>query len=159
MKLQVFSKYMATVFKIYGPHFPKSRTNTHDVREPHDGIGDDNKDVTARVTTWCLGVLSGAHAGNDTTWMATQVGLRPDKACLGGHDAGVSGVDEGVKKASIPLLKQGGMPLSETSTFSGFVPPPKDIFSEDQNCIDGINRKDITSQLSTRFQLLVEIFQ
>ena len=150
---------MATVFKIYGPHFPKSRTNTHDVREPHDGIGDDDKDVTTGGMTWCLEVLSGAQAGNDTAWSATQVGSRSVEAGLRGHDAGVSGVYEGVKKASIPLLKQGGMPLSETSTFSGFVPPPKDIFSEDQNCIDGINRKDITSQLSTRFQLLVEIFQ
>ena len=45
----------------------------------------------------------GAHAGNDTTWMATQVGLRGVKAGLRGHDDGASGDDEGVEKASIPL--------------------------------------------------------
>ena len=32
---------------------------------------------------------------NDTTWPATQVGPRPVKACLGGNEAGVFGVDKG----------------------------------------------------------------
>ena len=111
---------MATVFKIYGPHFPKSRTNTHDVREPHDGIGDDIKDVTARVTTRFQRVLSWVVAGNDKRWSAPQVGLRGHEAGLGGHDAGVSGDDEGVEKASIPLWKRGRMTWSDHPTFSDF---------------------------------------
>ena len=36
----------------------------------------------------------------DTTWPATQVGLRPVKSGLGGHDDGVWGVDDGVKNSS-----------------------------------------------------------
>ena len=39
---------------------------------------------------------------NDTTWPATQVGLRPVKAGLGGHEAGVFGVDDGVENTSLP---------------------------------------------------------
>mgnify|MGYP004601358651 CR=1 FL=1 len=37
---------------------------------------------------------------NETTWSATQVGLRPVESGLGGHDDGASGVDDGVKKTS-----------------------------------------------------------
>ena len=36
----------------------------------------------------------------DTTWPATRVGLRPVKSCLGGHEAGVMGDDEGIENAS-----------------------------------------------------------
>ena len=36
------------------------------------------------------------------TWPATQVGLRPVKAGLGGHEAGVFGVDDGVDNTSLP---------------------------------------------------------
>ena len=54
------------------------------------------------------------------TWSATQVGLRPVKAGLGGHDDGVSGDDEGVEKASIPLRKRGRMAWSDHPTFSDF---------------------------------------
>mgnify|MGYP004515547455 CR=1 FL=1 len=39
---------------------------------------------------------------NDTTRPATQVGPRPVKAGLGGHEEGVSGVDDGVETASLP---------------------------------------------------------
>ena len=38
-----------------------------------------------------------------TTWPATQVGPRPVKAGLGGHEEGVGGVDDVVKKASLPI--------------------------------------------------------
>ena len=54
------------------------------------------------------------------TWSATQVCLRPVKAGLGGHDDGVSGDDEGVEKASIPLWKRGRMAWSDHPTFSDF---------------------------------------
>ena len=40
---------------------------------------------------------------NDTTWPATQVGPRPVESGLGGHEEGVLGDDEGVKKTSLPL--------------------------------------------------------
>ena len=84
--------------------------NQHnDVREPHDGIGDDVKDITTGVTTLCLAVLSGVEGGNDTTRPATQVVLRPVESGLGGHEDGVSGDDEGVENASIPLWEQGRM--------------------------------------------------
>ena len=133
--IQVFSKYMATAFKIYGPHFPKSRTTPTTCGSDDDDIGDDDKDITTGGTTWSLGVLSGAHAGNDATWMATQVGLRGVKAGLGCHDDGVSGDDAGVENASIPLWKRGRLALSESPTFSDFVPARKDIFSRDKTVL------------------------
>ena len=40
----------------------------------------------------------GVQAGSDTTWSATQVGLRTVKAGLGGQDDGVSGVDGVLEK-------------------------------------------------------------
>ena len=58
-------------------------------------------DITAGVMTRSLSVVSGEHAGYDTTLTATQVGPRSDKACLGGRDDGASEcqklVDLGVK--------------------------------------------------------------
>ena len=57
----------------------------------------------------------------DTTWSATQVGLRTVEAGLGGHDAGVSGVDEGVSMSSFPISKRGRLALPDCPTFSGFV--------------------------------------
>ena len=53
-----------------------------------------------------------------TTWSATKVWLRPVKAGLGGHDAGVSGVDDGVENTSIPLRKRGRTVLSDCATFN-----------------------------------------
>ena len=57
---------------------------------------------------------------NDTTWPATQVGPRPVKAGLGGHEEGVRGVDDGVKKASPPLWKRGRTVQSDHAAFSDF---------------------------------------
>ena len=57
---------------------------------------------------------------NGTTWPATQVGLRPVEAGLGGHDAAVSGVDAGVKKASSPISKRCRLAKSDYASFSGF---------------------------------------
>ena len=65
------------------------------------GIRDDVPDITTGGTTWCLMALSGVRAGYDTTGPATQVGLRPVKSGLGGHDDGASVVDEGVEDTSI----------------------------------------------------------
>ena len=104
--------------------------------EPHDDIGDDDKDITTGGTTRFQRVLSGVQAGYDTTLTATQVCLRGVEAGLGGHDAGASGDDEGVDNAPIPLWKRGRFVLSENTTFSRFEPPGKDWFSENLNCLD-----------------------
>ena len=70
------------------------------------------------------GCLETAETGRTrkigTTWSATQVGLRPVKAGLGGHDAGASGDDEGVEDTSAPISKRGRTALSGHPTFSGF---------------------------------------
>ena len=57
-------------------------------------------------------------AKSDTTWLATQVGPRTVKAGLGGHEAGVFGVDEGVENTSIPLRKRGRMAMFVCVTIS-----------------------------------------
>ena len=59
-------------------------------------------------------------AKSDTTWLATQVGPRTVKAGLGGHEAGVFGVDEGVENTSIPLRKRVRMGMFVCVTFSDF---------------------------------------
>ena len=71
-----------------------------------------------------------------TTWAATQVGLRRVKSGLGGHDDGVSGVDEGVENASIPITKRGRMAMSNHPTFSDFVVVGSENDSEKLNPID-----------------------
>ena len=68
-----------------------------------------------------------------TTLPATQVCLRPVKAGLGGHEAGVSGVDEGVEKTSLPILKGGRMALFVCTTFSDFLGVGNDVFVEKRN--------------------------
>ena len=57
---------------------------------------------------------------SDTTCPATQLGPRPVESGLGGHEEGVFGVDEGVEKASLPLLKRGRTGWSVCATFSDF---------------------------------------
>ena len=37
------------------------------------------------------------------TWPATQVSLRRVESCVGGNEAGVLGVDEGVENAPLPI--------------------------------------------------------
>ena len=69
----------------------------------------------------------------DTTWPATRVGLRPVKSCLGGHEAGVLGVGEGVEKTSIPMLKRGRMALSECATFMAFIRVENDYDCKKRN--------------------------
>ena len=59
-------------------------------------------------------------AKNDATWSATRVGLRPLESGLGGHDAGVFWVDEGVETTSLPLQKRGRTAVSECAAFSDF---------------------------------------
>ena len=59
----------------------------------------------------------------------TQVGLRTVESGLGGHEEGVSGDAAGVENASIPLWKRGRMAMSNSTTFSVFVPARKDILA------------------------------
>ena len=47
---------------------------------------------------------------NEPTWPATQVGPRPVESGLGGHDDGVSGVDDRDKKTSPRSWKRGRLP-------------------------------------------------
>ena len=61
------------------------------------------------------------RAENESKWTATQVGLRLVESCLGGHEEGVIGEDEGVENTSLPLWKQGRTVLSECAAFSGFI--------------------------------------
>ena len=93
-----------------------SKTGRH--RDEHIISGDEKGQMMVG------GGLETAETGRTrkmgTTWSATQVGLRPVKAGLGGHDDGVSGVDEGVEKASIPLWKRGRVAWSGHSTISDF---------------------------------------
>ena len=66
----------------------------------------------------------------DTTWSATQVGLRPIESGLGGHEEGVFRDDEGVEKTSLPLRKRGRTGLSDCATFSDFGGVENDPVSE-----------------------------
>ena len=81
------------------------------------------------------------------TWSATQVGLRRVKAGLGGHDDGVSGVDEGVEETSIPISKRGRMALSEYPTFSGFWAVGSETDSAMQNHFEETASPDIKINL------------
>ena len=55
------------------------------------------------------------------TWPATQVGMRPVEAGLGGHDDGAWGVDDGVKRTSTQLWKRCRLAWSDCATFGVFV--------------------------------------
>ena len=64
---------------------------------------------------------------------ATQVGVRPIKVGLGGHDDGASGVDGGVEKSSTSYSKVGPMAWSDHATFSGFVGSDSEFACENKN--------------------------
>ena len=75
----------------------------------------------------------------DTTFPATQVSPRPVKSGLGGHEAGVSGVDEGITNPSFPTMKGGRMALFVCTTFSDFLGVGNDVFDEKRNhCQDAV---------------------
>ena len=75
-----------------------------------------------------------------TTWPATQVGLRPVKSGLGGHDDGVSGDDEGVERSSILLSKRRRLAVSDHATFSDFVGSDNESACEKQNCLRKLDK-------------------
>ena len=68
-----------------------------------------------------------------TTRPATQVCPRGVESGLGGHDAGVSGVDGWVKNRPIPIQKQGRLVESERATFSDFLTSEMKLVGEEWN--------------------------
>ena len=70
---------------------------------------------------------------NDTTWSATQVGLRRVGSGLGGHDEGVFGVDNWVEDATLPLRKRGRTARSDVPAFSDLRGVENEVCSEKQN--------------------------
>ena len=66
----------------------------------------------------------------NTTRPATQVCLGTVESGLGGHEAGVLGVDEGVENTSIPLLKWMRMGMFVCMTFSDFWSDENDYIGE-----------------------------
>ena len=73
------------------------------------------------VATWRLSGNDDIYDEIYTTWSATQVCLRTVESCLGGHEEGVSEVDDGVENTSTPIRKRGRTGLSEDTTCSGFL--------------------------------------
>ena len=97
-------------FKIYDPPFqnirpclPKIKVKISVILKGHKDDQRRSEGHHDRVSTWRLMAVVGVSSKNDTTWSATQVGLRPVESGLGGHEEGVFGVDEGVEKTSLPL--------------------------------------------------------
>ena len=95
-------------------------STSHVVSFTCNSFKDHRGDVTTCPEKAFEGVRDDIFAGRGTTWPATQVGLRRVKAGLGGHDAGVWGVDEGVEKTSLPISKRGRPARSDYPTFSEF---------------------------------------
>ena len=91
--------------------------------------------VTTGVTRRSLTGVDGELAGKDTTWPATQVGLRTVKSGLGGHDDGASGDDEG-SKSNRYRYRNGDEGVSDSATFSGFVGADNHFVSENQSCLN-----------------------
>ena len=75
--------------KIYDTAFQFSKSTSPVVSLTHNAFKEARGDITTGVTRRFLRGVEGEPAGNDTTWAATQVGLRTVEAGLGGHDDGV----------------------------------------------------------------------
>ena len=88
-ELQVVSKYTTLRLKICDPVFQLSKATSPVVSRHHKAFQEARGDVTTGATTRSLTDVDGERAGNDTTWLATQVGPRTVEAGLGGHDDGV----------------------------------------------------------------------
>ena len=114
--LQMFSKYMARFFKIYGPPGTVFRTG-------FTTCGVDKKVSTTTVSTSRWGSQHGFRGvsmvimpdatGYDRRHKSIEGGSRWVEAGLRGHDDGVSMVDEGVENTSIRLRKPGRLAVSE----------------------------------------------
>ena len=78
--------------KIYDPAFQLSKATSPIVSITLNEFKEHHGDVTTGVTRWFQMGVEGEPAGNDMTRPSTQVGPRPVKSGLGGHDDGASGV-------------------------------------------------------------------
>ena len=90
-------------FQIQGQTVQKTDPTSPTRGNVREGIADDHLDVAHVTTQYLMCVYNETHAEKGTTRPATQVGVRPVKAGLGGHDDGVSGDDDGVGNTSLPL--------------------------------------------------------
>ena len=70
--------------------------------------------------------------------------MRRVKAGLGGHDAGVSGVDEGVSMTPFPISKRGRLVMSDCQTLSCFVRSGNEDTSENQTESTSLAYNDVS---------------
>ena len=84
--------------------------------------------------------------------------VRRVKAGLGGHDAGVSGVDDGVENTSFPISKQGRLALSECPTFNGFKGIKGDFRSETKNGLEETHLQTTRNKVAfhSLFQMVMD---
>ena len=90
------------------------------------------------------GVPSMFRVKTDTTWSATQVGLRRVESGLGGHEEGVGGVDDGVANASPPMWKRVRTTTSECPTFSDFTWVANDVANGNRNNCSETARQEVS---------------
>ena len=123
---------METVLQSISQHTARIWDNPkqHPQRSHHDNKFRDDHGSHDCVTTWCLSDEIDSKRKMDTTWPATQVGPRPVKSGLGGHEAGLFGVEEGITNPSPPIMKRGRMVMSKCPTFSDFTGIDNDPVSE-----------------------------
>ena len=93
----------------------------------------------------------------DTTWSATQVGLRPVETGLGGQEEGVIGVDDGVENASPPKWKRVRTTMSECAAFSDFTGVATDVVNEKRNNLWAMVRREVSCHNSFRLVIPIEI--
>ena len=110
--------------------------------------------VTTCVTTWCLSDEIDSKRKMDTTLPATQVGPRPVKSGLGGHEAGLFGVDEGITNSSPPIMKRGRMVMSKCPTFGDFFGVWNDVFAEKRNYKKAFTYNDVSFAMSNTVSIL-----
>ena len=84
--------------------------------------------------------------------------VRCVKAGLGGHDAGVSWVEEGVENTSSLISKRGRLALSECPTFSGFWCKEGDFRSETKTGLEEthLQTTHVKVTFHSLFQMLMD---
>ena len=85
------------------------------------------------VATWRLRGNNDIYVEIYTTWSATRVCLRTVESGLGGHEAGVFRVDEGVENAQPPITKRGRLAVSECTILSDITGVENDFVGEKVN--------------------------
>ena len=88
---------------------------------------------------------------------ATQVGLRPVEAGLGGNDDGAWGVDEGVENTSTQLWKRRRSAWSDCAAFSVFVEADSEFVSKNRNDLKGQGYKTPQTNLNLHISYFIAI--